>query len=912
MVVSRTLAIFLLAFILLPVQVFGQQTVSGKVIDSSERVPVAGAAVTVQGNASAWAITDSLGRFTLKAAEGQIEITCLGYQTLISQIRPDGTYLLVPDSFAINEVVVTATESHGLTSSSRIGQEAIQHIQPSSFADLLELLPGGRATDPVFGSAQAIDLRAAPISSSDYATSSLGTSFVVDGIPVNTNANMQATPSSAYSSYGSDFVNRGVDMRSLTTEDIESVEIVRGIPSVEYGDLTSGLVNVTRRKGGDALRARFKADMKSKLFYVGKDMEWGATDKLTMNVSANYLDAASDPRNVRQSYKRLTGSFRMGKTWSRDLVHSLSGNIDYTGSFDDEKSDEDLDFGNYGPVETYKSSYNKISLGTEYSMRSQGANDFFRSLTVTASLSYEKDLISRWKYAQWGTVVPLSTATEPGEYDVTSVPSSYETTLEVDGRPFYAYANAVARFRKDFGRLTNSIKAGLNYNMSKNFGKGTIFDPSHPFSTDMNVRPRDYSEIPASSQFAAFLEDNSSWTHEPTGIKAEWLIGLRVSAMAGAGSAYSINLKPYFDPRLNLRLEKDFGGAVLGLSGGAGWHTKYPTMDQLYPDKIYYDVVQMNYWPVEEELRRINVKVEVIDPTNYELKAARNFKWEVAADLRVGKDFSVSIDYFKEDMTSGFRTSTDYMRLLYKDYDESSIDKSTLTGPPSLETTPWVQDTMLLGYSRTTNGSRTRKEGVEFTVSLPRISAIRTKATISGAYFRTRYSNSQPEYYRPSTIVSGEAYPYVGMYNDTEGYLREVFNTNFMFDTQIPRLGMIFSTSFQCQWFSGSQTTARENRPDYYIDYNLETHPFTDADAEDGVKGQMLRTYTESTFAYSKIPFSMNINFKATKKLYGDKIAIALFVNKIIDVSPDYYNVVGNLVRRSVLPYFGMELNFKL
>ena len=48
------------------------------------------------------------------------------------------------------------------------------------------------------------------------------------------------------------------------------MEIVRGIPSVQYGDLTSGLVKIRRRRGGNDLDARFKADMSSKLFYAGK------------------------------------------------------------------------------------------------------------------------------------------------------------------------------------------------------------------------------------------------------------------------------------------------------------------------------------------------------------------------------------------------------------------------------------------------------------------------------------------------------------------------------------------------------------------------------------------------------------------------------------------------------------------
>ncbi|HAY18674.1 MAG TPA: hypothetical protein DCY24_05685, partial [Rikenellaceae bacterium] len=213
-------------------------SITGTVIDHADGSPVAGAAVAIKGDKAVWDVTDSLGRFKLNAAGGTLQITCMGYKTLTTAVRKDGRYSLIQDSFAINEVVVTATESHGLTSSSRIGQDAIAHIQPSSFADLLELLPGGRSVDPSFSTPKTIDLRAVSVSSGNYNTSSLGTRFLIDGVPVNNDANLQTTP--AFSNYGSSFVNAGVDMRTITTEDVESIEIIRGIPSVEYGDLTSG------------------------------------------------------------------------------------------------------------------------------------------------------------------------------------------------------------------------------------------------------------------------------------------------------------------------------------------------------------------------------------------------------------------------------------------------------------------------------------------------------------------------------------------------------------------------------------------------------------------------------------------------------------------------------------------------
>lgn len=37
--------------------------------------------------------------------------------------------------------------------------------------------------------------------------------------------------------------------RNLSLSDIESVEIISGVPSVEYGDLSNGIVKIKSRQG---------------------------------------------------------------------------------------------------------------------------------------------------------------------------------------------------------------------------------------------------------------------------------------------------------------------------------------------------------------------------------------------------------------------------------------------------------------------------------------------------------------------------------------------------------------------------------------------------------------------------------------------------------------------------------------
>ncbi len=897
----------IIGFLFLCLKAEGQDLFSGKVQDASTHEPLVGVAVT-QGQS--WALTDSLGRFKIKAnASAPAVFTSLGYKTLRAVLVQGGTYRLQPDVFSIREVVVTAQENHGLTSATKIGQDAISHIQPSSVADLLELLPGGVSRDPSFGSPKVVNLRAAGSLSADYATSALGTRFTIDGKPVLNDANLQYTP--AYSNLGSDFVNLGTDMRTIPTEDIESMDVVRGIASVEHGDLTSGLIQIKRRRGGNDIRLRFKSDMSSKLFYAGKGWEWGGSEKRTVNVGVNYLDSRSDPRNLRQNYKRLTASIRGSRAWnSNDKFHRiLTTNLDYAGSFDDQKSDKDLDEFDGIPAETYKSTNNHIDLGADWTLSAKSEESIFRSMVLTASLSYGHDVIDRWKNVILTSEEPISISRVPGEFDAIMVPTRYQATLIVDGKPFYAYLRAVSRWRL----LGQNLMAGAEWTLDKNFGEGSVFDVLRPFSAGSNTRPRAYKEIPADSNIAFFAEENGKAALGGFGL--EWSAGIRAGFMPGLSRDYAMSGKVAIDPRANLRLnfpETVIGGYKLeaGIYGGAGMHTKFPTMDMLYPQLQYRDKIQLNYWPVEKELRRINFLVYTIDTTPYELGPARNLKWEIGADAS-WNGWTASIDFFTEDMTSGFRGGSDYMRVVAKDYDETAIDKSSLTGPPSMENLPYVLDTNLVAYGLVTNGSRTLKRGVEYTLTSPRIPVVNTRATVNGAWFKTRYMNSQPEWERPSVVINGKNYPYIGLYDKNDSRMYDSFNTNFLLDTQVPSLGLIFTTSFQCVWFSGQQYEADDSRPVAYLDKDLKMHPFTDESDAEGILHRMVREFSSSLLEYRSEPFYMNVNLKISKTLLREKAVASLFVNRLFTLAPDY-TINGVVKRRSSTPYFGMEINFKI
>ena len=887
-----------------------------RIVDGITGEPLVGAVMRMSADKNISSVSDINGYVSIipkrELMKDGIEITYIGYKKQHSLLGNGNIYKLSPSETTINDVVVTATESHGITSSSKIAKYAMEHLQPSSFADILELLPGGMAKDPALNAPNVISLREVPISSSDYSTSSLGTSFVIDGAPISTNANMQFMNGAWDSQTTSrDFTNSGVDMRAISTDDIQNVEIVRGIPSVEYGDLTSGLVKINRRKGGNDISARFKADMDSKLFYLSKSFTW-VPSRMSLNLSADYLNSKSDPRNILETYSRITISARLNKEWISDRRKvTASLNMDYGGSFDDDKVDPEL---NYGGVDKYASKYNRYSLNASVDYVNLNKKSIFKSASALMSVAYEKDLLDRTRLVQLNRETPAATTTTDGEHDAVLIyPYTYTANQKVDGQPFSLYAKVNTSLAFPLNGASNELKLGADWQLDKNYGDGQKFNQLNPLYPGLSVRPRKYSAVPASHILSEYAEENLGLSIGKN--KLDIQAGVRLSTMLNLSDKYALHNKYYIDPRINLGWTfpsiKFLGKTLtIQIAGGYGEHTKMPTMDYMYPEPVYMDLIELNYYHPNKDYRRIYLQTYVKDPTNYNIHAARNNKWELRGDFNLAGN-RLSVTYFREDMNSGFRSTAIYNSYSFKNYDASGIDANTITSPPDVATLPYTMQNELHSYTTTTNGSRTYKKGIEYTFSTIRFPIVNTRLTINGAWFKTEYSNSQSIVEMPSKLIGGESFQYAGIYKDDDGYIREMVNTNFTFDSDIPKLKLIFSISAQCVWMTASQNKEKENVPTQYIDKYGAIHDFTEEDKNDTYLQYLVRSYNSSLYDRQTVPFCMNVNFKATKKLLDDKLTIALFVNKLLDYNPDY--VRNNYtIRRHVTPYFGLEMNVKI
>lgn len=106
-----------------------------------------------------------------------------------------------------------------------------------------------------------------------------------------------------------------------------------------------------------------------------------------------------------------------------------------------------------------------------------------------------------------------------------------------------------------------------------------------------------------------------------------------------------------------------------------------PTLNYLYPDKYYNDITELGYYDPNhpQDYSRFVVRSYIQDPTNYNIRPASNIKKELRMDFSFG-DNTISVDYFRENMSSGFRYMAVYGVYDYNDYDETAIDSRSLTG----------------------------------------------------------------------------------------------------------------------------------------------------------------------------------------------------------------------------------------
>ena len=329
----------------------------GSVVNREDRSAVEFAYVMLPDH-QLWAITNEKGEFVVKGVpqgEQTFVVNCLGYVKTEFKINVQGTtpfltFEVAPDNLALDEVVVTAqANKHNPATAYIIDKTALEHQQVSSITDISVLLPGGKTVrdNDLTSSGKRFEIRA---ESGELGNPTFMSAVEVDGVRLTNNASLSGT--------------EGIDTRNVSTSNIESIEVITGIPSVEYGDVSGGVVKVNTFRGYTPFQATLSAGPKTKLLALNKGFDMGAKGG-NLNISLESTSSTSDMTSPHTTCRRNGLTLSYINTLNRStsspfkLFATLAGNI---GGYNS-KSDPDA------YTDTYtKQRYNTIrgSLGFDW------------------------------------------------------------------------------------------------------------------------------------------------------------------------------------------------------------------------------------------------------------------------------------------------------------------------------------------------------------------------------------------------------------------------------------------------------------------------------------------------------------------------------------------------------------------
>lgn len=883
----------------------------GKVFDSQTGEGLAYSVVSIKGYRKYNTLTEADGSFSfrnLRPGKYKLLVSYVCYNKYSRTIElTKGKTKLINVSLKskenlLGEVVITAQERPEKTSVSYITGDAIEHLQPTSFRDLLELVPGGKSRDPNMTSPNVMRLREASSRlDRNMQIASLGVGFQMDGMDIDNDVNMQRYAGS-FKAGDYSFVGWGVDLRTIPIDEIKNVKIIRGIPSVEHGNVSGGLVQINRINTPTPFKMRFKADQYGQLYALSKGVRLDENNVL--NFGADYLNSNYEPINTHTQYHRLTGSVRWNaKRKFEKAILKWSVNADFTGSFDKVKPNKD----NKRQDDFFKSDYSQFSYGGRATLTFTGRS-LLKNIKFQFSGKNEWDKITQERLDKGGHALPRTF--EEGESWGVYADLYYLSHLEVDGRPTRFNTKLSAAFSANTGAFVHKLNIGADFTYNKNNGKGEIFDISKP-PGDVFYRPRAFKDIPALERLGLYAENVETWTFGNDHMLS-LTSGVRLSSMLNLDSKYLMHNKIYADPRFNLIYMSPLLGSDkqlrFNVAASIGMLTRMPTMSQLYPATKYVDCEQLSSVITQDHSVRSYYVTYKWNDTNFNLEPARNLKWE----LRAGAEYrgnKLSVTYYQEKMDNAFRMVRYWRQNKCKDYDLQAWWAKGYAYPDDLSDIPYVDDSYVSIYAYHGNGSKMRKKGVEFQFTSQRIRPIHTRLIVNGAWFKTEYSNTKP-YYESHSIPTAKGRLWIARYdNRPDGYSRDLFQTNFMTDTQVPRIGLIFSTSFQCTWFTMRQRLRYDGTPTEYVDNFGVVHKFTEEDAKK--YSVMLVNEDDINFRIHRIPFEMKVNLKVSKDIANFARA-SLFVNRLIHYAPDYDNGIVQMRRGWSAPYFGMEVKFTI
>lgn len=881
-------------------------SISGKVVDAKTGEPVIGAAVNVE-DTGIWAISDENGTFFLpdiRPGDYAVQFSCLGFvdkrlSFVVKKDIPNLTIKLDQNTLALNSVVVTAErDKEGMNTSLKFGANALNHLQMSNVTDISALLPGGKTVNPDLTKDNAVSLRSGGLAAGNAA---FGTALEVDGVRVGNNA-----------SFGS---MSGNGTRNISTGNVQSIEVITGVPSAEYGDLNSGMVRINTRKGLTPWNITFAVNPRTYQASASKGIDL-MKNRGVLNVSAEWTRATQKLSSPYTSYTRRGFS----ASYSNTFKNVLKFEVGATGNIGGMNTKNDPD--------AYKGTWSKVRdnvLRANTSLTWLLRKSWITNLKLDASVNYNDNRSQDHAYGSSASMLPAVHSELAGYYLADRLPVSYFSDKVIDSKELDYAASLKYEWFKKSGKRLSKLKAGVQWKANGNVGEGEYYkDPSVAAN---GYRPRPYSQYPFMHNVAAYIEEDYTFPIGKTSLQIS--AGLRLDNLFVKDTDYRnvSSLSPRFNAKWKI-------SDNLSIRGGWGVSEKLPSFYILYPVQKYRDIQTFGF-------SHGDASSYVYYTQPYKMLFNENLKWQKNYNAEFGIEAyflrtSVSLVGFFNKTKNPYTYQNIYTPFTYNimsvpsgytvsDNPEIRVDSQTgqvyMRGSNEEFWTPMatkVTDKTFFESQMPGNGDDIYRTGAELIVDFPEIAPIRTKFRLDANYAYTHYIDNTLNWtYRTGwshTSLSNRSYQYVGIYaNGGEsgtynGKESHSLNANLTAITHIPEARIIITCRLEMSLLSRFRNLSRYQgkeyaynvnadgvesiggsiydsnnytaiRPVKYMDENGDVHDFTDKEASDPAFANLIiKSGNAYTFSQDGYGAYLSANLSVTKEI-GDHVSLSFFAN---------------------------------
>ena len=566
-------------------------------------------------------------------------------------------------NFMLGGIEVEAEQSNlipeEIATTRKISSGEIEHLQAASLGDILSLIPGvEKNTTPGLSKPVRVGLRSVMTGGASIpGIESFGTAIIVDGNDQSNDINAKQKGVTG---------TTGIDLRGIPADNIKSVEVITGIPSVEYGNFAQGIIKVETKIGvaSPKMKVKISPETRGASFSFGHKL-WNSI----FDYYLNYGFSERDRREEGDNYHRISLGGNISRDFLDDRLH-LKLRSNYMQQIDSEEpvGEEKMKDFNLG----YRATG---SISMEYDL-GEGDKLLYSTNVNLDNKQYFKE---RW----------LNEQIMVGD----SIVFGYVGKLEEIGKEWDIAGRLQSKISTSTGKLDHQLLFGLDFDYEKNNGPGLLVDSLYNYyGAYSKKRSYSFDEFPAYRSISVYFEDVISGLILAR--KYQLMCGLRYDVFNPIGFNWGHILEEktlvnsdygeFLSPRVNIRyfISDDFRIRI-----GAGKSAKRVSLAHIYRAPAYAKFLRDGV-VVEESYAQINPH----------LQAYTTSKYEVSVDWR-------PIDLIGLSLT-GY-------------YSETTIRPSSASYPWGYDLNP---DTLTsLSYSIYENHGWNHASGIEFTSKTKRI-----------------------------------------------------------------------------------------------------------------------------------------------------------------------------------------------